>query len=102
MEDNTIDYAFGNSLFSHLLEEDFIHYLNESYRVLKEGGVLEISLFCLDNMKKYLGKRWTFKHRIGNAYVENIKYPEAAVGYKKEFLEKICKDAGFKTIELLP
>ena len=38
--DASIDVAFAMSLFTHLLEPDARHYLRESARVLKRGGLL--------------------------------------------------------------
>jgi SAM-dependent methyltransferase len=42
--DASIDVAFAASLFTHLLEPDAAHYLRESARCLKPGGVLVASL----------------------------------------------------------
>lgn len=36
--DGTVDLAFGASLFTHLLEDDALHYLAETRRVLRSGG----------------------------------------------------------------
>jgi len=37
-EDHSIDFAFSNSVFTHLLPSDAAHYLMELGRVLKPGG----------------------------------------------------------------
>lgn len=42
--DDAIDLTFAGSLFTHLLEPDCRHYLRETARVLKLGGVAIISL----------------------------------------------------------
>ncbi|MEP7156186.1 MAG: class I SAM-dependent methyltransferase [Betaproteobacteria bacterium] len=42
--DDTVDMTFAASLFTHLLESDAQHYLNETARVLKPGGLAFISL----------------------------------------------------------
>jgi SAM-dependent methyltransferase len=82
--DSSVDLAISNSLFSHLLAEDVKNYLKESFRVLRPGGKIFMTFFCIDDMRTLglLGGRWTFDHRIGSAYVENIHYPEAAVGVR--------------------
>ena len=41
-----------------------------------------------------------FQHRHGEAYIENRRYPEAAVAYSKAFLESACARAGFQQIDL--
>ena len=45
-EDASIDVAFAASLFTHLLEADAVHYLRESARALKPGGILVASVHC--------------------------------------------------------
>jgi hypothetical protein len=47
-----------------------------------------------------LGGRFTFEHQIANAYIENRKYPEAAVAYKGEFLIEKARKIGFKNITI--
>jgi SAM-dependent methyltransferase len=42
--DASVDVAFAASLFTHLLEPDAAHYLRESARCLKPGGVLVASI----------------------------------------------------------
>lgn len=43
-EDRSFDVAFAASLFTHLLEADAQHYLEESARCLRRGGVLVASI----------------------------------------------------------
>lgn len=43
-EKNSIDLCIASSVFTHLLEHDARHYLSESFRVLKAGGRLVLSL----------------------------------------------------------
>ena len=42
--DGQVDLAFAASLFTHLLEADCMHYLHETARILKRGGLAIISL----------------------------------------------------------
>ena len=44
--DGAVDVAFAASLFTHLLEADAVHYLRETARVLKPGGLLVASVHC--------------------------------------------------------
>ena len=57
-----------------------------------------MTFFCLDSVG--LGDRWSFKHKIGNAYVEDLKYPEAAVAYSREFMENLGKSTGFSDVSV--
>ena len=99
---DTHDFVFSLSLFTHLLESDMINYLQESYRVLRPGGIINMSFFNYDRMLNdgLLGGRFTFEHQIANAYIENRKYPEAAVAYKGEFLIEKARKIGFKNITI--
>jgi len=91
--DNSVDFLFSGSLFTHLLEKELLNYIQESARVLKEGSVTSMTYFCRDSVQ--MGDRWTFAHRIGNALVENVRYPEAAVAYEATWLEAAYRNAGF-------
>ncbi len=102
-EDGSIDLVMSQSLFSHLLERDVKAYVKESARVLRPGGIMAMTFFCMDDLRRLniLGGRWTFAHRRGAAYIENERYPEAAVAYDKSWMEGVCRDAGFGEVETL-
>ena len=55
-----------------------------------------MNFFCLEHVE--LGNRWTFRHRRGNAYIENPQYPEAAVAYHEAFITKLAIDCGFREV----
>ncbi len=96
------DFVFANSLFSHLLEAQFLDYLRESARVLRAGGTMQFSVFCLEHVDRGAGSRWSFGHPLGPAHVESLRYPEAAVAYGLGWLEGACRDAGFSRVEVMP
>lgn len=96
------DFLFANSLFSHLLEGDFIAYLRESARVLRPGGWMHFSAFCFEHVDRSPGSRWSFQHKDGNAHVEDRRYPEAAVAYELDWLREQSLNAGFASFEALP
>jgi SAM-dependent methyltransferase len=102
-DDNSIDLIFSQSLFSHLLEADLRNYVRESLRVLRRGGVMAMTFFCRDDLRalNLLGGRWTFARRQGAAYVENERYPEAAVAYDKSWMEQACREAGFSEVQTI-
>ena len=99
--DASQDFVFSNSLYTHLLEDGLRHYLNEAYRVLRPGGWTIGSVFCPESMNGSLGGRWTFPHSIGNAVVETLEYPEAAVAYHESYLKELCHSAGFRLVEMV-
>jgi SAM-dependent methyltransferase len=102
LQDGSQHFVFSNSLHTHLLETDLRQHVHESYRVLVPAGWMQATVFCVDTMRGSLGGRWTFAHPMGNALVESLKYPEAAVAYRQSFLLKLCKDAGFNEVRILP
>ncbi len=98
VQDGSQDFVFALSLFTHLLEEDLIGYLEEARRVLRPGGRLLATVFCRESLD--LGGRWTFEHRRGAAHVESERYPEAAVAYERDWLLEQCRAAGFTESEM--
>jgi SAM-dependent methyltransferase len=97
---NSKDFIFSISLYSHLLEKEASDYLAESARILRKDGVMHLTFFCMEHVK--LGERWTFKHKIGNAFVENDRLPEAAVAYNEEHIKKLVREAGFVSVSITP
>jgi hypothetical protein len=51
-------------------------------------------VLCTDDT----GCRWTFRHRRGNANVENLRYPEAAVAYHEAFMTELVTNCGFREV----
>ncbi len=102
-EDGSIDLVMSQSLFSHLLENELRAYVKESARVLRPGGTMAMTFFCMDDLRtlKLLGGRWSFEYRRDAAYVESEQYPEAAVAYDKAWMEQVCREAGFSEVETI-
>jgi SAM-dependent methyltransferase len=102
--DGSQDLVMSESLFTHLLDTDVVRYVKESFRVLRPGGRMLMTVFCLEDIasRQELGGRWTFRSRRGNAYVENETYPEAAVAYERNFLVRTASEAGFSEASVTP
>lgn len=88
------------SVFSHLLYDEFAHYVRECSRVLEPGGRLYMTLFLMDYIRPRLGGRWSFKHRAYKCYVENKRFPEAAVAYDLAVVRPLLSENGFETVEI--
>jgi hypothetical protein len=99
--DESIDFVFGTSVFSHLLEPQVRNYLEEGARVLKEGRVMAMSCFCIDLASASVGDRHSFTWQIGSAFVQSLKQPEAAVAYESEFIKKLAIASGFSSAEVM-
>lgn len=98
VDNSSIDLVFSMSLYTHLLEEEMINCTRETHRVLKMGGYVNATFFSLDHPPPSYGGRHTFRHQIGNAYVELESHPEAAIAYREQFISRIFEEAGFKNI----
>jgi len=59
-----------------------------------------MTFLCIEHVE--LGRRWTFKYRRGNAYVESARYPEAAVAYGEGFMARLAADCGFREVTVSP
>jgi SAM-dependent methyltransferase len=97
---NSKDFVYAFTLFTHLLESAVADYVRESYSILKIGGILYFNFICIEHVE--LGRRWTFRHRRGNSYVENLRYPEAAVAYHGEFMANLAANCGFREVTVSP
>jgi SAM-dependent methyltransferase len=95
-EPNSKDFVYSISLCSHLLENNLLYYLRETYRILRSDGIMYMTFFCVEHLE--LGRRWTFKHRRGNAYLESARYPEAAVAYHETFMTELATNIGFRDV----
>lgn len=84
-ENETFDFVFLTSVFTHMLPKDMENYLAEIARVLKKGGRCLITFFLLNEESLHLssiGKSTLdFKYSLGSARIADKKIPEAAVAY---------------------
>jgi SAM-dependent methyltransferase len=99
-DEQSKDFIYSLSLYSHLLETEVIEYMEESYRLLRTNGIMYMTFFCIEHVK--LGGRWTFRHRRGNAWIESAHLPEAAVAYHEAFMIDLAKKCGFREVTVFP
>lgn len=89
-EDETFDFVFLASVFTHMLPEDMKNYLSETSRVLKKGGRCFITFFLLNPESLALvdTKKSTldFKYKVGEYFTIDINLPEEAVGYNETLI----------------
>ena len=64
--------------------------------MLKPGGWMLMTFFCLDDLEQLglLGDRWTFQYEIGDARVENERYPESAVACTQAWMVEAARKVG--------
>lgn len=51
-EDNSVDFIFSEHFIEHLTADEALNFFKECYRMLKPGGVVRTSTFCIDDIMK--------------------------------------------------
>jgi len=99
-ENESFDFAFLTSVFTHMLPEDMENYFSEIARVLKRNGRCLISFFLLNrkSLKNIDGGRSSkdFKYELGGFRTTDINIPEEAVCYDEAFLLGLYNKYGFQ------
>ena len=103
--DESFDFVFSNSLFTHLTRQDLEHYLYEVARVLDANGRTLNTFFLLNAVSRVgieNGKsHMEFPHVIdgGIARVKRTARPEAAIAYDENFVRHAHSRAGLRIEE---
>lgn len=91
--DESFDFVFLTSVFTHLLPPEMERYLSEIARVLKKNGRCFITFFLLNeeslNLVDAKKSSRDFKFDFGNYRIENQSVPEDAVGYDETFIKNL-------------
>lgn len=102
-EDESFDFIFLTSVFTHVLAADMENYLSEIARVLKRGGRCLITYFLLnaDSLNHINAKasRYDFKHQLQGCRVENAETPEDVVAYNESAVRTLYQRCGLKIQE---
>ena len=98
--DQTFDFVFLTSVFTHMLPPDMEHYHSEISRVLKPGGRCLITYFLLNRESLEAIDTGTssigFKHQRYGYLVNDPAIPEAAVAYPEEYIKELYEKNGMK------
>lgn len=96
--DESFDFVFATSVFTHLLAPAAERYLREIARVLAPGGRFFLTVFRLDERTDaFIAEGRTtyrFAAPAGRARVNDAKFPEAAVAYRRADLLDLISGAG--------
>jgi len=102
-DDQSFDFIFLTSVFTHMLPADMDHYFSEIHRLLKAGGRTLTTYFLLNPESRQLIRdkkaRWELKFNFGHYRVENINVPEAIVAYDESFIRHLYEKHGFQLME---
>lgn len=97
--DNSFDFVFLTSVFTHMLPPDVSHYLLEIKRVLKPSGTCLLTCFLITKESEYLihSGQSTIPFQIPygpSCLVLNPQCPEAAIAYNQIALLELIGSAG--------
>ncbi len=100
-EDESFDFVFSNSLFTHLLPADTAHYIGEIGRVLRPGGRTLNTIFLLNDDSRTLLARDEPAHEVpftvaGVARVKDAERPEAWITIEEDFVRDAHRTAGLR------
>lgn len=102
-DDGSFDFVYLTSVFTHMLQPDIEHYMEEISRVLKSGGKCLITFFLLNDESIPLirsGKSTIdFKYEYEECLTVNQKEPEAIIAYKEETATSLFETYGLKIIQ---
>jgi SAM-dependent methyltransferase len=96
-QDDSFDFAFATSVFTHMLPDAVSQYLAQAHRVLGRNGILFASFFILNAESKQHKATCHFNFKqINERYgVMSEENPEEAIAYEEAYLEQMVKKVGF-------
>ena len=102
-QDNSFDFIFLTSVFTHMLAMDMENYLSEISRVLKKDGTCFITFFLLNQestsrIEKKQSK-FDFKYQDENCRLEVKNLPESAIAYEERFVRNLYEKYGLEIHE---
>ena len=99
---NSFDFAFATSVFTHLLPFEIDHYLVELARVLKTDGRILATFFLLNEESGKLNDARAgvfYFEAQGDYHTTNPIHPRAAVAYEESFIRSLFTKHGFHIAE---
>ena len=98
--EESFDFVFLTSVFTHMLPSDLENYLSEISRVLKVGGKCLITFFILNEESENLinlgRSSLDFKDEIDGCLTINKDDPEFALAYKEQFIIDLFNKYGLE------
>lgn len=101
--DDSFDFIFLTSVFTHMLPPDMENYLAEIARLLKPEGKSLITFFLLNAESRRLTKTrrslLRFAHDRGDYALRDDALPEAAVAYDEDYIRRLYRQYGLRMAE---
>ena len=104
LEDASVDRIFLSSVFTHLLRDEVLHYMNEFRRILKPDGLVFASFFhllpeVLESAKTKHNTAWLpkFDLAVGDGvFTNDPAFPRGAVGFTDDAMMRLIDEAGLR------
>jgi len=94
----TFDFVFLNSVFTHMFPQDIENYMREISRVLKHKGNCLITFFLINNesnrLMKNPGSILNFKFHDDGYFCTKEADPEAAIAFEEEYIVTLFRTNG--------
>ncbi len=104
--DESFDYVYLTSVFTHMLPDDVKRYLKEIKRVLRPGGKCMTTAFLLNGHSRTLmnqGRgKMIFNHPYGQCVTLDPSVIEGVVAYDQSLFLKWINSTGFKINNIYP
>ena len=104
--DQSMEFAFATSVFTHMRATEVAHYLAETARCLKNDGKAYFTCFILDaessSQINNAATLFTFRHRLEGALIESVAEPELAVAFERAAFETMVVQAGLTVVTFYP
>lgn len=101
--DESFDFVFLTSVFTHMPPDDMENYLAEVERVLKPGGRCFATYFILNAESRQAMSQppcdYNFRANLGVYSVLNAEIPEAGIAYEEDFLRQIYRKYSLALLE---
>lgn len=98
-KNESFDFVFLGSVFTHIPANEVRHYLKEIYRVLKPGGRCLCTVFLHNEESAALiaeGKSLAnLVYEIDDYFATSVDMPELFTGFKEEMMLDWIRDRGF-------
>ncbi|WP_425392321.1 class I SAM-dependent methyltransferase [Ekhidna sp.] len=92
-EDESFDFVFLTSVFTHMLPKDLENYMAEISRVLRKGGISFITYFILNNDSTPLidsgNSTYHLKFTYEGCRIEKLEDPEYAIAYEEDYISSL-------------
>ncbi|MBW4576928.1 MAG: class I SAM-dependent methyltransferase [Aphanothece sp. CMT-3BRIN-NPC111] len=103
-DNNSFDFIFLTSVFTHMLPQDMENYFSEIARTLKQDGRCLITFFLLNNesldlINKNLSPLLQFQYEMDGCRTADKDIPERAIAFDEKYVRSIYGKYGVNIVE---